>query len=257
MPLFQVEGIVLGHFDLGERDRIITFFTRERGKVRAVAGNIRSMKSSLSGILDLFSHLSLTIYQGQSLAKIQSARPITSFYPLREDLLKMACASYIGELIHGFSQEEDSNEDLFLLLLTTLHLLSKGKGEELEILTRVFELRSLALLGYWPVLDTCVACSRSGEYLMPALFSPSQGGVICRQCMKDFRGLSTSLSLGTLKLIKALVHMDYDRLHVIRMTPTSSKELKELLGAHLEFHLEKELRSRKFLEHILATMGAP
>lgn len=254
MSLFVVEGIVLGHFDLGERDRIITFFTKERGKVRAVAGNIRGMKSSLSGILDLFSHLNLTIYQGRSLAKIKSARPITTFYSLREDLLKMACASYVGELIHGFSQEEDPNEELFLLLLTTLHLLSKGREEELEILTRVFELRSLALLGYWPNLESCTLCHLSGEELKPSSFSPAQGGILCGNCSKGFKESSLPLSLGTWKLIKALIHMDYDRLHVIRMTPTSSRELKNLLGSHLEYHLEKELRSRKFLEHVLSTM---
>lgn len=250
MSLFQVEGIVLAHFDLGERDRIITFFTKERGKLRAVAGNIRGMKSSLTGILDIFNHSHLSIYKGRSLSRIKSAKPVTSFYPLREDLLKMACASYVGELIHGFCQEEDANEELFLLLLTTLHLLSKGRGKDLEILTRVFELRSLALLGYYPILENCVVCGLSEESLQVSAFSPAQGGVICRDCR---RGESLSLSPGTLKLMKALVSMDYDRLHIIRMTPTSRKELKEVLGSHVEYHLERELRSRKFLEHILST----
>ncbi len=254
MSLFQVEGIVLAHFDLGERDRIITFFTKERGKLRAVAGNIRGTKSSLSGVLDIFNHSHLSIYKGRSLSRIKSARPVTSFYPLREDLLKMACASYVGELIHGFCQEEDPNEELFLLLLTTLHLLSKEKGTDLEILTRVFELRSLALLGYYPILESCVVCGLSGESLSVSAFSPAQGGVICRDCRRGFPGESLSLSPGTLKLMKALVSMDYDRLHIIRMTPTSRREIKEVLGSHVEYHLERELRSREFLEHILSTM---
>lgn len=251
MSLFQVEGIVLKHFDLGERDRIITFYTRERGKVRAVAVNIRSGKSSLSSGLDLFTYTHLHIYQGRSLARIKSCQPVNYFFPLRQDLLRLACASYAGELIYAFSQEEDRNQDLFFLFLTTLHLLAEKDKKELELVTRVFELRSLVFLGYWPVLDRCVLCQCAGDLLKVAGFSPQEGGVLCSRCIQTISHQTLPLSPGTKKLMEVLMGIDYRRLNIIKMTPFTARELKELLRAYLQYYLERDLRSRKFLDEML------
>lgn len=253
--LFQVEGIVLKHFDLGEQDRIITFYTREKGKVRAVGVNLRSFKSQLMGGLDLFSHVELQIYQGRSLARIKACRPLHPFFPLRHDLLRLACASYATELVHEFSQEEDRNEDLFQLLLATLHLLTQRKKEVLELVVRVFELRSLALLGYWPVLDRCVLCLRSGEELQVAGFSPPEGGVVCRVCFHTLPQRPSPLSPGTKKLMEVLMGIDDHGLNVMKMTPFTAKQLKNLLDSYIQYYLEKDLRSRKFLDDILEMDG--
>ncbi|HEX2057806.1 MAG TPA: DNA repair protein RecO, partial [Actinomycetota bacterium] len=46
MPgLYKDEGVVLKTIKLGEADRIVTLFTRDHGKVRAVAKGIRKTKS--------------------------------------------------------------------------------------------------------------------------------------------------------------------------------------------------------------------
>lgn len=254
MGLFSVEGIVLGHFDLGEKDRIITFYTKERGKLRAVAVNLKALKSNLAGSLDLFIHSRLEIYKGSSIARIKSCRPLNTFYPLRMDLLRLAAASYAGELVLQFTQEEDGNEGLFLLFLTTLNLLTKKEAQELELILRVFELRSLALLGYFPILDRCLLCQFPLDQLKSLVFSPKEGGILCYDCQKTYRDPSYPLSKGTLKNMEALLRIDYNRLNVIRLTTQAALEMKSILHSFIEYQLEKELRSWRFLEHVLKTL---
>ncbi len=248
MSLYRVEAIALKHFPLGERDKIVTFFTRERGKLRAVANNVRHMRSNLSGTVELFTHSRLLIYQGKSLARINKCQLMESFISLREDLKRMAYASYISELVHEFSQEEDRNEGLFLLLLATMHLLVEREEAQLAVITRIFELRALGLLGFQPLLEECAHCGQGLIEEKTAGFSFSQGGVICRQCKGELRDKLHPLSAGSLKMMKRLIRADYRRLNVLKLPAYAANELKSLLSGYLEYSLERELKSKKFLD---------
>lgn len=41
----RVEAVVLSHREMGEADRFVVLFTRERGKIRAIAKGVRDRKS--------------------------------------------------------------------------------------------------------------------------------------------------------------------------------------------------------------------
>ncbi|MFO7820042.1 MAG: DNA repair protein RecO, partial [Halanaerobacter sp.] len=56
MPLFDTDAIVLRHYELGEADKIIVLFTKERGKIRVVAKGVRKTKSTLAAGLEPFTY---------------------------------------------------------------------------------------------------------------------------------------------------------------------------------------------------------
>ena len=84
MAILRTEAIVLKQFDLGEADKIITFFTKDYGKIRAVAKGVRKSKSSISGIVLPFNYNLITIYRGKSIDRINQIRNIFTFNKVRK-----------------------------------------------------------------------------------------------------------------------------------------------------------------------------
>src|SRR5690554_1274690 len=163
MSIIRTEAIVLKQFDLGEADKIITFFTKDYGKVRAVAKGVRKSRSSMSGIVLPFNYNLVTIYRGKSIDRINQVRNIFSFNRLREDLVKMAYASFVTEAVERVSQENQANEALFALLLSTLHKIMVAE-EGLLYIELIFKISLLVVLGLKPQLDYCAICNKKLDY---------------------------------------------------------------------------------------------
>jgi DNA repair protein RecO (recombination protein O) len=70
---FRVTAIVLRHSDWGEADRLLTLFTREMGKLRAVAKGARKMRSRKAGHLEPFTHVKLQVAKGRDLPIVTQA----------------------------------------------------------------------------------------------------------------------------------------------------------------------------------------
>src|SRR6056297_1446943 len=125
MSKFETEGIVLKQFDLGEADKIITFYTKDNGKVRAVARGVKKPRSKISGLVQLFTYNKITFYKGRSLERINHIENIYPFSSLRNNLNKMAYASYIAEYVEKVGMENNPNPDIFNLLLEAFYNLMK------------------------------------------------------------------------------------------------------------------------------------
>src|SRR5688572_12140882 len=121
----RAEAIVLRHSDWGEADRLLTLYTRQRGKTRAIAKGARKMTSRKAGHIEPFTHVTLQLAKGRDLYIVTQAETIDAYQPLREDLALTGYASYIMELLDRFTYEDDtSNPALFRLLTESLARLS-------------------------------------------------------------------------------------------------------------------------------------
>src|SRR5215472_14024187 len=87
---YRTEAIVLRRKDIGEADRILTLFTPQLGKVRAVAKGIRKPRSRKAGHLELFTCTRLLLAVGRDLDIITQAEGLEPYRPLRDDLLRGA-----------------------------------------------------------------------------------------------------------------------------------------------------------------------
>jgi len=61
---FRVEAVVLRHSDWGEADRLLSLYSREQGKLRAVAKGVRKVRSRKAGHLEPFTRVSLLLARG-------------------------------------------------------------------------------------------------------------------------------------------------------------------------------------------------
>jgi len=116
---FRVEAIVLRHNDWGEADRLLWLYTRELGKVRAVAKGVRKLRSRKAGHLEPFTHARLQLSHGRDMLIVTQAETINAFLKLREDLVRVGYAAYVIELLDRFTYEEGENITLFNLLAET------------------------------------------------------------------------------------------------------------------------------------------
>ena len=118
----RVEAIVLRHADMGEADRLLTLFTRELGKVRAVAKGARKVRSRKAGHLEPFTRVNLQLARGRSMFIVTQAETMDAHLPLRDDLTAIGYTSYVLELIDRFTYEEDENgmEWIYFFFLSSL-----------------------------------------------------------------------------------------------------------------------------------------
>ena len=169
----RVESVVLRHIDWGEADRLLTIFTRELGRVRAIAKGVRKPRSRKAGHLEPFTRSNLLLARGRDLFIITQAEAIETHAALRDDLIRLGYASYIVELLTRFTYEEGENRALYRLLVDSLDRLNRG--DDPAIAVHYYEIRLLDLVGFRPQLFSCARCENE---IQPEdqFFSAVQGG---------------------------------------------------------------------------------
>jgi DNA repair protein RecO (recombination protein O) len=244
--LYRTEAIILKRSDFGEADRLLTFFTPHRGKLRAVAKGARKPGSRKSGHLELFSHTRLLLARGRNLDIVTQAETVEPFLQLRDDLLRTTYAYYVAEVVDRFVGDEDENRSVFDLLLAAFGWL--GQADDLALTVRFFELRLLAPVGYQPQFFQCVNCQTQIEPVIN-FFHPGEGGVLCPRCGEG-RSDTTPLSLNALKVLRFLQTRDYDTIRLLRVRPPLHAELEAVMLRYITYILERNLKSVDFLHHL-------
>ena len=242
----RVEAIVLKHSDFGEADRMLTLFTREKGKLKAIAKGARKTRSRKAGHVEPFSQVSLQLAKGRNLYIVSQAEAIHTHAGLAEDLVRLGYASYIVELLERFSVEEDENGALYSLLRDSLDRLEIRDQEQLAV--RYYEIRLLDLLGFRPELHVCLNCEKEIK-AEDQYFSSQMGGVLCPNCSP----LDTSaqpISMGALKYLRHFQRSTYADALKANMEAEIQFELETLMNHYLTYLLEKKLNSPQFLRRM-------
>ncbi|MEW6239968.1 MAG: DNA repair protein RecO [Chloroflexota bacterium] len=244
---FRVEAVVLRHSDWGEADRLLTLYTRQRGKTRALAKGARKLTSRKAGHLEPFTHVTLQLAKGRDLLIVTQAETVDAYQTLREDLVLTGYASYVIELLDRFTYEEEQEQpSLFRLLTDTLARLASKSDAWLVI--RYYEMRLLDFLGFRPQLFECANCGR--EILAEAqFFSFSAGGVICPRCGQGLRN-PHPISVDALKYLRHFQRSSYAEAARARPSPGVQKETESLMQGYFTYLLERELNTPGFIKRV-------
>ncbi len=250
----RVHAIVLRHRDWGEADRLVTLFTREQGKLRAIVKGARKVTSRKAGHLEPFTNVKLQISRGRNLFIITQVDTVDAYLPLRETLVMTGYASYVVELLDRFVYEDEgANPTLFRLLTDTLKRLSTG--EDTWLVVRYYEMRLLDFLGFRPQMFECANCGREIE-AEDQFFSFSSGGVICPRCGRGLPNLA-SITQDALKYLRHFQRSNFKESKKARPTPDVKKEVETLMQGYFTYLLERELNSPGFLRTIRTSASSP
>ena len=247
---YKTQGVVLRHMPLGEADRIVTLFTPDFGKLRAVARGVRRTKSRLVGHLEPLCQVRVSVAEGRALDTIIEAQIIRSFRELREDLQQVSAAVYITELVDRFTVEQVPNPTLFSQLLDVLVWLQRV--EHPEKLLRHFEIWLLADSGFGPELHWCVECRNDldpGDHV----YSSAKGGLICPTCRINFEESTVPISMNAIKVLRFLQKEGFARVQAVDIPDTLLVQLERIIRTYLRYVLERDLGSVKFMRQATST----
>jgi DNA repair protein RecO (recombination protein O) len=242
----RVEAIVLRHIDWGEADRLLWLFTRETGKVKAIAKGVRKPRSRKAGHLEPFTRVDLLLAQGRDIPIITQAEAKETFLNLREDLVRVGYTSYVIELLDRFTYEEGENIGLYRLLGETLSRLNREADPTFAV--RYYEVRLLDLVGFRPQLFQCVNC-RAEIRAEDQFFSFEKGGVICPRCSRNEAG-ARQVSVAALRILRHFQRSDYVEAQRLKLAAGVDRELENLMGNYLTYLLERGLNSPAFLRRV-------
>lgn len=160
----KTEAIVLKSFDYRETSRIVTFFTKEHGKITAVMKGIRKDPRKFGSSVDKYSVNDLVYYhyRRSDLHLVSQCDLKQYFFRVRDDYQRNVTANYALELVNKIMPAEQVNKDVYDLLLQFLDRLQEEK--DLERLVNLFQIKMLRYSGFSPHLDSCVRCrQQSGK----------------------------------------------------------------------------------------------
>lgn len=238
----RASALLLRSVDYGESDRIVTFFTRELGKVTAFARSARKSQKRFGGALEPFQRLAIRYRdrRGELLslasATVERARP-----GVTADLERISRAAYVTELVMEATREREPHAELFDLLdagLEVIAVADTGGGW-----LAAFELKLLALAGYRPDLAGCASCGDAGAERYR--FAPERGVLFCTRCAATG---GIAVSAGTVRLLESSLEVPLDRLDRFTFSDAQVQEARRLLAPFIRLQLGKELRSAKFLD---------
>lgn len=243
---FRSEAIVLRRTDFGEADRLLTLFSRNFGKIKAIAKGARKPQSRKTGHVELFMRSNFLFASGRDLAILTQAEMVEPYATLREDLVRTTYAAYIVELLDRFTVEEDKHSGIYQLVADALGWLTIH--EDVLLVARFYELHLLGLTGFRPQLFRCVACGEPIEE-QNQFFSAELGGVLCPNCHEKDRK-AVGITAVSLKVLRYLQTRSWDTVHALRLKRAVHTELENVMHFYITYVLERNLKSVEFLHRL-------
>jgi len=237
-------ALVVRGTDWSETSRIVTLYTRELGKVRALAKGGRRLKSNFEVALDLLTVCSIVLLRKSSgsLDLLTEAQVVERFPRLRRDLPSLYAGYYVAELLADWTEDYDAHPALFDAARATLHDLGAEPAVTGLRLMR-FEMVLLRELGYQPALATCGVCGAAVQGQRLA-FSAPLGGVLCASCQpaqRERRPLSADAWQALRQLSEPGEEWQRD------WDPAVRRELRQLLGQYVTYLMGRRPRLLPYL----------
>jgi DNA repair protein RecO (recombination protein O) len=242
-------AIVLRARPHGESDKIVTFVTRDWGKVTGIAKGAKRSHRRFVNALEPFAHVRLRFRPGRAngLAFIFGCDLIQSFQAPSCDLQRFALASYTAELVDAMVIGQESGQEIYTLLLDGLTIIEEETTWP-PLFLPAFELLLLTYVGYEPNLTACQHCGASlPEAGCITAFSLSLLGLLCSRCREQGGG-TLMLSADTLHLLHQPKRVGLKALLATQASPRVCHEVRALVARLLTHHLPRPLKSLAFLK---------
>jgi DNA repair protein RecO (recombination protein O) len=235
---YKTKGIILKRSNFGEADRILTIYTDNHGKIKAIGKGIRKQNSRLGGHLEPFCLADFVIAEGRNLDIVTEAEIIECFFDLRNNLKSTHISYYLAEAIDKLTAEHEKHKEVFDLLLEVLENLSFVNE---DLLLSYFELNLLSEIGFHPVLKNCLQCHRPLGKIN--YFNLTEGGLVCNNCPEN----GIKISTDAIKLLRLLLEKNLQSFKKIRIPTSIQEEVRNVTQKYLDYISGQKFNSRRFL----------
>ena len=245
----MTDGLILRNYETtSEADRFIAILTRDKGIIRASARGARRVNSRSGAATQPLCYARLSLIPARDKYIIEDAQPIEVFFPLRQDVERLALAQYFCELALSLCPADAPAEDHLRLLLGGLHYLAAGEKDPL-LIKAVVEGRLLCLEGYAPDLGGCAVC---GSEEAPLWFSPTAGTLFCGDHVTAADAVQ--ISAGVLAALRHLLYGSFERCFAFQLPAADTAALATVTERFLLAQQQKHYKTLEFY-HTLRTEG--
>jgi len=254
--LRKTQAVVIGRMALGESDRLVTFYTREFGKVRGVAKAARRQRSRFGSALELFTQGQLLFFETErsDLARVDAFDIIHPFQAVGEDLERLTLGSWVVECLGRLSADWDPSPTLYGLLLRALKAL-EGPGRPARA-AFCFAIRAVDLLGHRLRLDRCLECGKPSPFSGGAArLDFTAGGVVCAPCA-PYGSDGVALSGAAVATLRRLRTLSWDEALRAALPPPLEAEMAGAIEEQMTRLIGQVPRSARFRAQIRAPIGA-
>lgn len=243
MALEQSEAIILRTFHVGEQDKIVVFFSKNKGIVKGIAKGARKFGNRFGSGLEPLSHVKLHYYEKEhkDLVVLNNCDLIESHFDLQRDVDRAFMLSYFSELIEEFIPSREKDDTLFRLLDLTLKAMKAGG--DLDLLGAYFEVWILKINGFLPSFKKCRRCRK--EIMNSAWLSSKKEGVYCTSCAFHKKEEIPQELNEFLLWVKKNPPPKQEELPVNRET---LKAIRKTLQGIIVYHMEREPKSLRFIK---------
>jgi DNA repair protein RecO (recombination protein O) len=268
VPARVSEALVLRTYPLKEADLVVSFLTRDQGRLRGVAKRARRPKSAFGSGLERLSHVRMAYFQRETreLVNLDSCELIRSQFGLASDYWASVALDYFAEVAEQLLPSAEANEKFFRLMLAVLDFLRPMGGSDRSNAGRVwravtyFSLWAVRLSGWLPELHVCLSCgsllddpgSEDGRSER-AFFGRGRAGLICGHCNRlPGSGSSWELSVASRSTAAEMLRTPVAQISRTDWDQATAADLRRFLVQQIEAHVERKLVTAPLLEQRIA-----
>ncbi len=254
MPARVSEALVLRTYPLQEADLVVSFLTRDQGKLRGVAKRARRPKNAFGAGLERLSYVRMAYFQRETrdLVSLDGCELMRSQFGLASDYWAGVALDYFAEVTEQMLPDAEPNEKFFRLLLTVLDYLRTTAGNGAWRAVTYFSLWAVRLSGWLPELHVCLSCgSLLDDSGAPerAYYGRDLAGLICGHCRAGLGGgPSRELSAESRAIAGEMLRTPVAQLSGPVWTQATAADLRRFLVEQIESHVERRLVTAPLLE---------
>jgi DNA repair protein RecO (recombination protein O) len=248
------EAFVLQTWPFKEGDLIVSFFTRDLGKLRGVARRARRPKSGFGSGLERLSHIQMSYFQRENreLVNVDSCELLSSRFSLLGDFSASCALDFFAEVTEQILPPAEPSEKYFRLLTTVLDHMHSGRPGAVWQAVTYFSLWTVRLAGLLPELHVCLECGgwlEDPEQPQRAYFSRFRAGLYCQDCRRslDLRN-SWEISPDSRDLAEEILRTPISQLADRHWSQSTAADLRRFLSQQIEAHIERKLITFQVLE---------
>ncbi|MFZ0663711.1 MAG: DNA repair protein RecO [Acidobacteriaceae bacterium] len=241
----MVEALILRTWPVHEADQIVSFFTRDQGKLKGIAKSAAKSRKRFGGALEPMTYVLASYAEKprQDLVRLDSCEILAS--PLSEpvDYARAAALAFLAEVLEETLQDHDPQDAVFRLALSVLE---QTRTDRIWLPVTYFGLWMVRLMGWMPEIARCTTCGKpfAGK---PAYFESELDGLVCAEHRHP---AARALSPESLAVAARIFHEPIAALAAEEWPRNRAADLRRFSLQGLERHLERKLRSVRVLNQL-------
>ncbi|NJP39470.1 DNA repair protein RecO [Oscillospiraceae bacterium HV4-5-C5C] len=264
----STRAVILKTTDFGDTDRYLTLLSPDLGLIEVLAKGVRSLKGKRRQPSDFLTLADFELFYYRGRYRLNQSRLVYAFLPLRLDLVRLACAAHLAELIGDLTTDTEQAAAVYELFLRFCYALEKNQQSPL-LYVHAAEIRLMQLAGFGPDWQHCIYCQHLLAPSEGARFSFPQMGLLCashaggkasllqrklpqagRERLQPGSYDGQSLTAADLRALRYFSEAPLPALFNFQADTAVKTDLDQFLPAYLSWNLDKQYHHLDMLDKL-------